>query len=105
MIDELTQQDDSLLATGGGAVLRPENRAALQQHCQVIYLRSTPEELFRRLRDVNIVTWVGYIGGVTKGVVAEPLAAGLAGATVATFFTFLPSFWFIIRPNILGNQK
>jgi chromate transporter len=33
---------------------------------------------------IMVVTWVGYIG------------AGLAGATVATFFTFLPSFWFII---------
>ncbi|MDX9994875.1 MAG: chromate efflux transporter [Rhodocyclaceae bacterium] len=33
---------------------------------------------------IMIVTWVGYIG------------AGLAGAAVATFFTFLPSFWFIL---------
>ncbi len=45
---------------------------------------------------IMLVTWVGYIGGVTKGVLANPVAAGLAGATVATFFTFLPSFWFII---------
>jgi shikimate kinase len=39
-----------VLATGGGAVQREVNRRALQGHCQVIYLRSTPEELFRRLR-------------------------------------------------------
>jgi len=39
-----------VLATGGGAVLREENRAALHQCATVIYLRSTPEELFRRLR-------------------------------------------------------
>lgn len=45
---------------------------------------------------IMIVTWVGYMGGVTKDVIANPIAAGLAGATVATFFTFLPSFWFII---------
>ena len=45
---------------------------------------------------IMIVTWVGYIGGVTKSVLGDPVAAGLAGATVATFFTFLPSFWFII---------
>ena len=45
---------------------------------------------------IMVVTWVGYIGGVTKAVLADPVAAGLAGATVATFFTFLPSFWFII---------
>ena len=40
----------TVLATGGGAVLREANRTALKTHCQVIYLRSTPEELFRRLR-------------------------------------------------------
>jgi shikimate kinase len=39
-----------VLATGGGGVLREANRRALQGHCQVIYLRSTAEELFRRLR-------------------------------------------------------
>lgn len=33
---------------------------------------------------IMVVAWVGYMG------------AGLAGATVATFFTFLPSFLFIL---------
>ena len=45
---------------------------------------------------IMIVTWVGYLGGVAKGVFDNPIAAGLAGATVATFFTFLPSFLFIL---------
>jgi chromate transporter len=45
---------------------------------------------------IMVVTWVGYIGGVTKEVFAHPVAAGLAGAAAATFFTFLPSFLFII---------
>ncbi len=45
---------------------------------------------------IMIVTWVGYLGGVAKEVAADPIAAGLAGATVATFFTFLPSFLFIL---------
>ena len=39
-----------VLATGGGAVLRPANREHLRQGSHVFYLRSTPEELFRRLR-------------------------------------------------------
>lgn len=39
-----------VLATGGGVVLRPENRELLRKHCLVFYLRSTPEELARRLR-------------------------------------------------------
>jgi len=45
---------------------------------------------------IMVVTWVGYLGGVAKQVAADPVAAGLAGATVATFFTFLPSFLFIL---------
>jgi len=45
---------------------------------------------------IMIVTWVGYMGGVSKQVFANPVTAGLAGAAAATFFTFLPSFWFII---------
>ena len=45
---------------------------------------------------IMVVTWVGYLGGVTKGLFDNPVAAGIAGAAVATFFTFLPSFLFII---------
>ncbi|MDP2752475.1 MAG: chromate efflux transporter [Rhodocyclaceae bacterium] len=45
---------------------------------------------------IMIVTWVGYMGGVSKAVLSDPVAAGIAGAAVATFFTFLPSFFFII---------
>ncbi|MDD5176171.1 MAG: chromate efflux transporter [Sterolibacterium sp.] len=45
---------------------------------------------------IMVVTWVGYLGGVSKSVFGNPVAAGVAGATVATFFTFLPSFFFIL---------
>jgi chromate transporter len=45
---------------------------------------------------IMVVTWVGYLGGVVKGVYSNPVAAGLAGAAVATFFTFLPCFLFIL---------
>jgi shikimate kinase len=49
-IAELCADDGLVLATGGGAVLREANRRTLRQRCHVFYLRSTPEELFRRLR-------------------------------------------------------
>jgi len=45
---------------------------------------------------IMVVTWVGYLGGVAKEVYANPVLAGIAGAWVATFFTFLPSFLFIL---------
>lgn len=50
VIDELTQQAPCVLSTGGGSVLRPANREHLHQRCRVVYLRSSPEEIFRRLR-------------------------------------------------------
>jgi shikimate kinase len=50
VIARLVQGDDLVLATGGGVVLRPANRDALHGHSTVFYLRSTPEELARRLR-------------------------------------------------------
>ena len=50
MLAELAPLEGTVLATGGGAVLRADNREVLRQHRRVIYLRSTPEELFRRLR-------------------------------------------------------
>jgi len=54
VIDDLTQGETKVLSTGGGSVLRPLNRDFLHSRCKVIYLKSTPDELFRRLRhDTN----------------------------------------------------
>ena len=50
VLAELVRQPAQVLATGGGAVLRPANRAALREHTTVIYLKASPEELYRRLR-------------------------------------------------------
>jgi shikimate kinase len=50
VLAELAQGPDAVVATGGGAVIREANRNALRAGGKVIYLRSTPEELYRRLR-------------------------------------------------------
>lgn len=50
VIDELTRAERGVLSTGGGAVLRPANRQHLHERGRVVYLKSSPEELFRRLR-------------------------------------------------------
>jgi shikimate kinase len=50
VLAELAQGADAVIATGGGAVLREANRRCLRAGGQVVYLRSSPEELFRRLR-------------------------------------------------------
>lgn len=46
----LAASGEAVLATGGGAVLRPANRQRLHLNSTVVYLRSSPEELYRRLR-------------------------------------------------------
>lgn len=54
VIDSLTSTHAGVLSTGGGSVLRPLNRQNLKGRGQVIYLKSSPDELFRRLRhDLN----------------------------------------------------
>ncbi len=50
VIDDVTQTHNGILSTGGGSVLRLANREHLHSRCQVVYLRSSPEEIFRRLR-------------------------------------------------------
>jgi shikimate kinase len=49
-IEELVRSTKGVLATGGGSVLRQANRELLRGGSKVIYLRSTPEEVFRRVR-------------------------------------------------------
>lgn len=54
VLDELTRIHEGVLSTGGGSVLRAVNRVVLKDRGYVIYLKSSPDELFRRLRhDVN----------------------------------------------------
>ncbi len=49
-LDDLTRHHPAVLSTGGGVVLRPLNRRILRERTQVFYLRTTPEEIYRRLR-------------------------------------------------------
>lgn len=54
MIDELTSREGVILATGGGAVLREENRQHLSSRGFVIYLYCTPDQQYERTyRDRN----------------------------------------------------
>ena len=50
VIAELCAGEPGVIATGGGAVLRPANRERLRAAGHVFYLRSTPEDVFRRVR-------------------------------------------------------
>jgi chromate transporter len=89
------------LVTFGGAyaVLPYVTQAAVEEHQWLTAAQmmdglalgeTTPGPL------IMIVAFVGYLGAVKHAALPDPLLAGIAGACVATFFTFLPSFIFIL---------
>ncbi len=49
-IESLTLKNNAVLATGGGACGRIANREHLNTRSHVIYLKATPDELYRRIR-------------------------------------------------------
>ncbi|HEX8986319.1 MAG TPA: chromate efflux transporter [Rhodocyclaceae bacterium] len=92
----------AMLTFGGAyAVLPYVYQGAVEQHGWLSGLQmidglalgeTTPGPL------IMVVTFVGFVGGWTKQLFGADASflAGLAGATVATYFTFLPSFLFIL---------
>jgi len=88
------------LVTFGGAyaVLPYVNQAVVEQYQWITAPQmidglalgeTTPGPL------IMVVTFVGYVGAWSDAGALAPAWAGIAGAAVATFFTFLPSFIFI----------
>lgn len=65
---ELARQPESVVACGGGVVLRPENRAALKRMGRVVYLQVTAGEALARIGDAT----------------SRPLLSGPAGSLAAT---------------------
>ena len=49
-INEVTSENNIVLATGGGAILLPENRRFLSERGVVIYLHANPIELWHRTK-------------------------------------------------------
>nr|WP_188668255.1 shikimate kinase AroK [Legionella impletisoli] len=50
VIEELTQKNNIVLATGGGVVMSPENRNALAARGTVIYLKASLQQQFERTK-------------------------------------------------------
>lgn len=49
IIAELTQLRGVVIATGGGSILRANNRLALKESGKVVYLRASAEQLYNRI--------------------------------------------------------
>ncbi|MBL8310269.1 MAG: shikimate kinase [Burkholderiales bacterium] len=50
IIDELTQRNGIVLGTGGGCVLNADTRSALRSRGTTVYLHSSPETSYERVR-------------------------------------------------------
>lgn len=50
VIDELTQKNNIVLATGGGVIISPENRSVLAARGTVIYLKTSLEQQYERTK-------------------------------------------------------
>ena len=50
IVRELVKNDDLVISTGGGLVLKKENNALLQQNGKIVFLRASLETLAKRLK-------------------------------------------------------
>jgi len=50
-IKEFSAKTSQIISTGGGAVQNIENLEFLKQNCTLIYLKTSPELLFERIKD------------------------------------------------------
>lgn len=50
MLKDLSNRD-AIITTGGGIVVKPENRQTLKENGNVFFLYATPEEIFKRLEN------------------------------------------------------
>ncbi len=48
VIEDLTQRSNVVIATGGGSILRPENRTCLTRSGTIVYLVTTVEQQLKR---------------------------------------------------------
>ncbi len=89
VLAELTSKPgQTVLATGGGVVLRPGNRAALRRFGHVVWLRADPAVLARRLRHDSArppLTAAGTLAEIADVLSArEPLYREVAGTVIET---------------------
>ncbi len=88
VVDELTQRNDVVLATGGGVIIDPDNRRNLSSRGVVVYLHCTPEQQFQRtMRDKGrpLLDTNDPMGRLVELMaVREPLYRSTADYTVVT---------------------
>lgn len=87
-IEEITRESPIVLATGGGAILLPENRAVLHERGFVVYLKTSIEQQVERVRQGRNRPLLHDVDPLVKLTELmqqrEPLYEGLADFTIGT---------------------
>ena len=88
VIEDVTRESPIVLATGGGAILLPENRKALHERGFVVYLETSLEQQAERVRQGRNRPLLHDVDPLTKltelMVIRAPLYESLADFTIAT---------------------
>ncbi len=88
VIEDLTRESPIVLATGGGAILLPENRNALRERGFVVYLETSIEQQAERVRQGRNRPLLHDVDPMIKltelMAVRAPLYEGLADFTIGT---------------------
>jgi shikimate kinase len=88
VIEELTRESPIVLATGGGAILLPENRTVLRDRGFVVYLNTSIDQQVERVRQGRHRPLLHDVDPRTKltelMAVRAPLYESLADFTIAT---------------------
>src|SRR5689334_2900609 len=53
VVKEMALRDRTVISTGGGLVVNPENMANLKQHALVVCLWASPEQIYARVKSQN----------------------------------------------------
>ena len=88
VLEEVTRESPIVLATGGGAILLPENRLVLHDRGFVVYLRTSLEQQAERVRQGRNRPLLHDVDPLTKltelMVIRAPLYESLADFTIST---------------------
>jgi len=88
VLEQLTQLEPVVLSTGGGAILRPENREYLRTRGAVVYLRTSVAQQASRVRPSRQRPLLAGVDPATKlaelMAIREPLYSGTADIAVPT---------------------
>lgn len=88
VIEDITRESPIVLATGGGAILLPENREALRERGFVVYLETSIDQQADRVRQGRNRPLLHDVDPVVKltelMAIRAPLYEGLSNFTIGT---------------------